>query len=292
MATNIWGEEVLDSKNTDDKNSVLYRGDLLSKSEVLKNDNSIALNPKTEKLLTQPEIESFRQLLIPQSGNPYAHLKKILEKLSGVEFPELPTDTRLTADWYRMYYCWFFETIEDFSNAQWSGNSKTTFFDSSAYCYDIANSVSFNDTKNDACIKRKFFRIPDSKRSNPFTGTFEFVGNDSGRKDYYSWVEWFIGSYSATIYWSKGTNGQYEINALISNTSSWYSGTRLPKSWQDKIKKEFGFDIRNLVDSAPRGETIKRKLPKIVIETLEWMGVVIPSFGGNWSQEFKVKTVW
>src|SRR5699024_2586821 len=113
-----------------------------------------------------------------------------------------------------------------------------------------------------------------------------------GKKDYYSWVEWFIGSYSATIFWNKTEDDEYEIKATIRNTSSWYSGTRLPKSWQDKIKETIGFRIENLVDSAPRGETIKRKLPAIVIKTLEWMGVVVPSFGGNWSQEFKINTLW
>jgi hypothetical protein len=50
--------------------------------------------------------------------------------------------------------------------------------------------------------------------------------------------------------------------------------------------------IKNLEDSAPRGETIKRKLPTIIIETLEFIGVSVPSFGGNWEQEFYIKTNW
>lgn len=57
-------------------------------------------------------------------------------------------------------------------------------------------------------------------------------------------------------------------------------------------KKYIGFEITNLVDSAPRGETIKRKLPTIIIETLEFIGVSVPSFGGNWEQEFYIKTNW
>jgi hypothetical protein len=250
-------------------------------------------NPLTDKWISEEELRAFEKILgrIPQ-GNPYEWLVNIFEKLTGLQFPELPADVRLQADWNKMFLIWFFEIIPTISNAYWSTNSKTIFNDNSLYCIDFVNSVSFSDINNKACIKHHFFNYSDDKRPNPLNASFSFTGPDSGKQNYYSWLEWFVGSYSTNIYWNKKENGSYDIHAKINNTSSWYSGTRLPKTWQDKIKKTIGFEIKNLVDSAPRGETIKRKLPSIIVKTLEYLGVIIPSFGGNWEQEFNVKTNW
>lgn len=250
-------------------------------------------NPKTEDWLTEQEIDYFRKLLGSKIGeSPYEVLKLILERLTGVRFPELPSDARLAADWDLLFKTWFYEYITPFEDAVWVGNSKTIFNSNSLYCHDIPNSVSFSDTENPVCIKYQFFQLSDEKRPNPFTGSFSFIGSDSGRPDYYSWVEWFIGSYNCDIYWEKISETTYDLNCVVTNTSSWYSGTRLPKSWQDRIEDVAGVKIENLVDSAPRSETISRKLPYYVKETLEWMGINIPSFGGNWEQVFNISTQW
>lgn len=250
-------------------------------------------NPMTEELITEEELQVFESILgrIPQ-GNPYEWLIKIFNKLTGLKFPELPADTRLQGDWNLMFSTWFFETMPPFDSAYWVNNSKTIFTEPSIYCSDIANSISFSDINNRACIKNQFFKYSDNKRPNPLNVSFSFTGPDSGRQNYYSWVEWFLGSYSTIITWKKKQDDGYEILARVNNTSSWYSGTRLPKSWQIKIRESIGFEIKNLVDSAARSETIKRKLNPLVIKTLEFMGVNIPSLGGNWEQEYYVKTLW
>ena len=79
---------------------------------------------------------------------------------------------------------------------------------------------------------------------------------------------------------------------MLENTSSWYSATRLPKTWQETIKGITAKEIKNLFDSAPRGETIKRKLSPKTIKSLQDKGITIPSFGGNWSQEYHIETEW
>lgn len=250
-------------------------------------------NPMTNELITDEEIEAIKAVVGKVSSkNIYGQLKNFMEKITEVEFPELPKDDRLKANWEQMFKTWFFESNNEFINAYWQGNSKIVFNESSDYCLDIANSVSFSNGDNPNCIKRKFFKLNDEKRPNPFKANFSFVGPETGKENYYSWVEWFIGSFDCIINWTKNNDSSYDIIARLSNTSSWYSGTRLPKTWQDKLRMEIGIDMKNLVDSAERGQTIKRKLPSKVVSTLEYIGVVIPSFGGNWSQQFNVKANW
>lgn len=253
-------------------------------------------NPKTNLPISVEEAEQFSNLLVGTtsiSGNPYNWLKNILEGLTEVEFPELPMDENLTANWRKMFITWFFETRPDFENANWEGISKTIFNSDSDYSIDISKSNSFIDKKNKHCIKAQFFEHDDSERLNPFKARFAFNGPDSGKKDYYSLVEWFIGSYDAKIDWEKKADGSYKIKAVLTNQSSWYSGTRLPKTWQKKIKEKFGIEMKNLVDSAPRGTTIMRKLnPLIILALLIILKRPIPSFGGNWDQEFHIVTQW
>lgn len=250
-------------------------------------------NPMTLEWISDEELTAFDKIFekIP-TGNPYKLLRETLEKLTKLQFPELPSDIRLQANWNLMFSTWFFEKNPSFNNAYWVNKSKIIFRDVSLYSADLVNSVSFSDINNRYCIKHQFFKYSDKNRSNPLRVSFSFNGRDSGKENYYSWVEWFVGSYSTNINWTKKENGGYDIFARIDNVSSWYSGSRLPKSWQDKIKKTIGFEIKNLVDSAPRGETIRRKMPYQIARTIQLMGINIPSFGGNWEQEFNIKTHW
>lgn len=258
-----------------------------------KNPATFDKNPATEELISDEEIEAIRKLIGKVSTrNIYEQLKTFLESLTKLDFPELPDDIRLQADWDQLFRTWFFELNNDFSNAYWQGFEKIVFNTNSKYSEDIINSISFSDKTNKRCVKYKFFEIDDDKRKNPFSAGFSFFGKDSGKENYYSWVEWFIGSYDCLIYWSKNKEGGYNIESKINNTTTWYSGTRLPKSWQNKIKSDLGVEIPNIIDSAPRGQTIKRKLPTKVVSTIEYLGLVIPSFGGNWQQEFNLKTTW
>lgn len=224
---------------------------------------------------------------------PYDKLKHIFEKLLGIKFPELPSDNRLIADWRAMYLCWFFETTPNLKGATWTSDVEVEFDYSSPYSEDIRNSVSMKE------IKDKFLAAgmnrPNPYGPKPFNGKatgFQFTGPASGIPNYYSWVEWFVGSYDVTINWSEISTNKFDVDIIISNKSGWFSGTRLPKSWQDKIKSVTGIDITNLVDDAPRGETIKRKLHPIIVNALESLGVEIPSFGGNFWQYFHIKDTW
>lgn len=250
-------------------------------------------NPMNGTWISDEELTSFKNILgrIPQ-GNPYEWLKKVFEAIKNIQFPALPSGASLQADWNDMYNIWFFETMSPIDNAYWANNSKAIFNDNSLFSIDIANSVSFSDRNNKYCIKNKFFNYSDDKRPNPLKLSFKFDLGDSSKSNYYSWVEWFIGTYDAFINWTKKQDGSYDITAKINNTSSWYSGTRLPQSWKNILKTTIGFEITHIVDSAARGETIKRKLNPLLIKTLEYIGVNVPSFGGNWEQDFYIKTNW
>ncbi|WP_136667930.1 hypothetical protein [Flavobacterium sp. H122] len=220
----------------------------------------------------------------------YEWLKIKLEQTLKIRFPELPK-AGTTANWDELLNAWFFETSPAFLNATWQGD-KIIFNSNSAFSRDIANSPSFSGSRTGNSIKRKFFEVSDVARPNPFEASFHFVGSETGIKDYYSVVEWFLGSYKTKIYWFK-SNNSYAIKALVSNRSHWYSGTRLPKSWQNKLDETLGFSIENLVDSAPRGQTIKRKLPIFISNKLESeFNFSLPSFGGDLRQEFNIETIW
>lgn len=186
-----------------------------------------------------------------------------------------------------------FETTPNLKGATWTSDVEVEFDYSSPYSEDIRNSVSMKE------IKDKFLAAgmnrPNPYGPKPFNGKatgFQFTGPASGIPNYYSWVEWFVGSYDVTINWSEISTNKFDVDIIISNKSGWFSGTRLPKSWQDKIKSVTGIDITNLVDDAPRGETIKRKLHPIIVNALESLGVEIPSFGGNFWQYFHIKDTW
>lgn len=220
----------------------------------------------------------------------YEWIKNKLEQILKIRFPELPK-AGTTANWDELFAIWFFETSPMLPNASWNGD-KIIFNTNSAFSKDIAKSPSFSGTKTNNSIKRKFFEVSDAMRPNPFEASFHFVGAETGMKDYYTVVEWFLGSYKAKIYWVN-VNNTYKIKAIINNRSHWYSGTRLPKSWQNKLDETLGFSIENLVDSAPRGQTIKRKLPVLISSKLESeMNFKIPSFGGDVYQEFNIEATW
>lgn len=252
------------------------------------------LEAKLNDWISQEEIQFIKEYLgrIP-IGNPYEKIISIFDELSRLQFPSLPNQSGLTSNWEDLFSVWFFERNQSFENSEWIDTSKTIFQNNSNFSKDIVNSVSFSDESNMNCIKYKFFNIyTDENRPNPVEIHFGFTGPDSGKENYYSLVEWYLGSYKININWSKTDDNIYELNGKINNTSSWYSGTRLPKSWQEAIKNTIHLDIENLVNSAPRGETIKRKLHQTIVRYLESIGVYIPSFGGNWNQEFNIQTTW
>lgn len=250
--------------------------------------------PMNPTLLYLPDYEMLHKLksyvFTDVDDDIYGWLKVKLEQVLKVRFPELPKEGT-TANWDELLNAWFFETSPGMQNAIWQGD-KIIFNPNSAFSRDIANSPSFSGSRTGNSIKKKFFDTTDAARSNPFDATFHFVGSETGIKDYYTIVEWFLGSYQAKVYWTK-INNSYKIKAVIKNRSHWYSGTRLPKSWQNKLNETLGFSIENLVDSAPRGQTIKRKLPIFISNKLESdFRFILPSFGGDLYQEFNVETVW
>ena len=84
---------------------------------------------------------------------------------------------------------------------------------------------------------------------------------------------------------------------IVYNKSGWRSGTRLPKSWSDKIKDMTGFEISELVTDAPRGEVIKTKIEKYFPEASKIPGSgyilkLLPSYGGDWEQYYEIRMEW
>jgi hypothetical protein len=252
------------------------------------------INPYTKAFLSNDEVEAFIKLdfLKSKFDNPYDYLKKLFEKLTKVRLPELPASANLKGDWSKMLTTWFFETQDVFDSNVWNTSKLCTFSKESLICQDIIESVSFSDTKNTNSVKGGFFSKTDSNRANPYTHLFKFTGPETGIKDYYSTVEWFIGSYNANVYWQKQTNGTYKIKTKIQNTSSWYSATRLPKSWQNRLRETLGIEMKSIFTNGERGTTIRNTLNEKIVIALDYLGIDIPSFGGNWDQIYEIETTW
>ncbi len=228
----------------------------------------------------------------------YNRLRPILEKLSGVKFPGLPKDAALSADWGEMFKIWFFETTPTVTNCSWN---KTTLTCSaaSAYSKDLAASPSM------AALKKRFCEA--KLRDNPWKGNWVFTGGGT-RNGNYTTVEWFIGSYQAIVNWTfNGSTCCYDVVIAVTNTSGWHSGTRLPQTWQDKIKQVTGVTMKAVVEDAPRGQTVRAKINSLLpvvgvsipftnmtiskkLNVPGWLP--LPSWGGNFSQVFNVKDAW
>ena len=129
----------------------------------------------------------------------YELIQQIL-KLKDLKLPAFPANTKLRADWRKMFAIWFFEKTSPLPHVHWTCHTLkghlTKFLQESPYCFDIVNSFSFSK------IQDEFLKLPDNRRQNPLTIKFSFTGPGS-KSGNYSWVEWFIGYYSAKIKWEK-----------------------------------------------------------------------------------------
>ena len=190
-----------------------------------------------------------------------------IDKLIGIPLPKAPIGGGDSVLWTQMFADWFFER----------GKNPITYQSDSPQSKDIAKSHSI---KNDI--------LPPFCESGEKKGLWQFTGPGT-RTGTYGAVEWFLGSY--TIEWIEASREKVKLD--IDNLSHWSSGTRLPKTWTDAIKKVTGFEILELVTSAPRGEVVITK-----IESL--LGRKIPNFfrnkikisiGGNWKQTYIVEII-
>ncbi|MEL6257239.1 MAG: hypothetical protein AAFR87_34915 [Bacteroidota bacterium] len=236
------------------------------------------------------DLSAITSLLRPGLEEAYRLLTEKLSKLSGIRFPSLPRDQRLTADWELLFRTWFFELKPIIEGASWSTIDRLIFDYDSPYCLDIKNSVSFQELKKDFCQQIK--SIPQGTSSGTINARFSFTGPGTGRSNYYSLVEWYIGSYAAGIRWRRKNSRTYELDMTLKNKSGWRSGTRLPITWQNKIKEVTGVSIKNFVNDASRGQTVKRKLNPEIAKIFDRLSIPIPSFGGDFWQEYKLKAEW
>ena len=193
-----------------------------------------------------------------------------LGDMAGFPTPKAPINNNEQADWSKMMLDWFLE----------NGPNPITFDSGSAHSKDIANSTSMAEVLAKWC----------QNKQTPTGWGFTGMGTDQGD---FGGVEWFLGSYSIQGFSLSGAQARFEVH----NVSGWYSGTRLPQSWQDWMQDEVGFSIDALVTDAERGEVLKTKL----LNRFPWVGQIpfsgrllnrLPSFGGNWAQIYKVEMEW
>ena len=160
-----------------------------------------------------------------------------IKNIYDFKIPQPPKETNNKANWAYMTWMWFFE----------QGKNKIRFSSNSLESQDIANSYSMKE------LKKEYFKTGKIPKLWQFTGPGTATGN-------YGEVEWFLGSY--TIKDFKLENGIATFT--VYNKSGWRSGTRLPKSWSDKIKdmtvEEFFDSFIDLVSSKKNKETVKEKL--------------------------------
>lgn len=232
-------------------------------------------------------LEYLRRLIdFDSQDNPIRKLERLIEGIRAIPVPVIPGEDVTKAQWSALLGAWFLETTPPLHEATWIGDT-VEFGDKSLYCLDIMESVSYGK------IKESFFKVADADRPNPFLASFSFTGPETAIENYYSAVEWFIGSYDANIQWNINTQtGEYRVVMMITNVSHWYSGTRLPGTYQKIIEERFGIQLTNFIDSAPRGQTIRRKMPARLLAILDHYGIEVPSVGGNMLQRYDISDVW
>jgi RHS repeat-associated protein len=190
-----------------------------------------------------------------------------IDKIIGIPLPKAPVGGGDALLWTQMFADWFFER----------GRNPITYESDSPQSKDIAKSHSI---KND--ILPPFCERGEKKAQWQFTGPGTRAGT-------YGAAEWFLGSYN--IAWIEASKEKVKLD--ITNRSHWQSGTRLPKTWTAAIKEATGFEITELVTSAPRGAVIVTKIENLI-------GIKIPDFlrnrikisiGGDWNQTYKVEII-
>jgi hypothetical protein len=223
---------------------------------------------------TIKESAQAMEILTPKApsfaGKNLADVVQQIKNIYDLKIPKPPRETNNKANWAYMTWMWFFE----------QGKNKIRFSSNSLESQDIANSYSMKE------LKKEYFKTGKIPKLWQFTGPGTATGN-------YGEVEWFLGSY--TIKDFKLENGIATFT--VYNKSGWRSGTRLPKSWSDKIKKMTGFEISELVTDAPRGEVIKTKIEKYFPEASKIPGSgyilkLLPSYGGDWEQYYEIRMEW
>ena len=217
----------------------------------------------------QNENNNNRWEIIPEEiYNLLRGLKNIWEN----KIPKPPRSTDHSGSWSKLTRMCFFE----------EGPNPIRFDESSPYSRDIANSCSIQ-----AEVKAYY------KKHNKMPPGWNFTGPKTATGELGE-VEWFLGSYRIENV-RTDTRG---IHFTVYNVSSWHSGTRLPKSWTDFIRTNTGFEIYDLVTSAPRGETLKIKLCSLIpnyLLQIQWVSDILahlPSFGGDWTQYYDVVVKW
>jgi RHS repeat-associated protein len=210
------------------------------------------------------------------------YINKIKDKITGLyeaakkiwefKIPKPPNNTDNHANWALMMWDWFYE----------NGSNPINFVKDSNQSKDIAESYSMKQVLKKWCKNKK---TPDGWR---FTGAGTATGT-------YGEVEWFLGSYEIKNF--NLNDNETKATFTVYNTSGWYSGTRLPQSWQNTIKSTTGYSISALVTDAPRDAVIKTKLQnKFGRFLFDIPGIsfldMLPSFDGNWKQTYDVEMEW
>jgi RHS repeat-associated protein len=171
------------------------------------------------------------------------------------------------AHWDEMFKTWFLELngSKSATGGTWAtrpltGRDHTTFGTTSPYSRDIANSpsmISMDPLLSGPSIKKQFLDAMHvyGPQQNPMTINWGFTGPGS-LSGKYTIVEWFLGSYRAKIDWRQIGSCKYEVHITLDNTSGWYSATRLPKSWQNRISATLGTSaLTNAINDRERGSS-------------------------------------
>ena len=200
-------------------------------------------------------------------------LGDVVRNIRNIYEFKVPKPPRLTdnkANWLNMTWMWFFE----------QGENPIYFDCDSPESQDIAASYSMKE------VKKKYFMTGEIPKEWNFDGPKTATGNLGE-------VEWFIGSYKIRNFKLKNGIATFTVY----NKSGWHSGTRLPRSWTEAIKKKTSYEILDLVTDAPRGEVIKTKIEKYFpnASKIPGSGYILrqlPSFGGDWEQYYEVRMEW
>lgn len=171
----------------------------------------------------------------------------ILEQLASVDWPGTLDTEGLEGDWHGLYLAWFFETSPS-GIGEWGYDEDgipLVTITSEGYVHDLRAKPHYQETIDR--FKEQFPDIGKIHVGDRISNPFYFTGPGSASGDYNA-LEWFMGSYRTEmiVQCVDLDERKVYVKVIVSNTSHWESGTRLPQSFIDRGLPPY------LIQDAPR----------------------------------------
>jgi hypothetical protein len=267
--------------------------------------NSIGKSMEASRENGEKLIDAAASAIATPAQGPAANsVQKAMDAIAAKlpPLPAAPTIVATKGDWRQMFKVWYLELsgaqADLGADVTWPNRSTAIFGTESPYSQDVFDSVGMKEVQSDFF---KNYLSGKLKDKSEWSGDFQFNGPKTAIPNYLTQVEWFLGSFHVDVtkfqvVRQEGNKIVFDIWATATNKTHWESGTRLPATWNTWLKEQTGYDFTPLKTDHPRGRISvpdyfeRLANPKLLMP----IGVdqLLPSFGGDWTQIFKMKGQW